>query len=91
MKRNALDLAGFVTPANRPNRAAAVKPDRRAGLVVLGAIVLVVMAVASPFASGDDAFSGCQHVQGSDGTTQEIPCSETTDENAGSLSPRDTP
>ena len=90
MNRNALDVAGFVTQMGRPNGAAAVKPDRRAGLLVLAAIVLVVTAVASPFGAGDDAYSSCRHAQDSAGSTTEIPCSKTTDDDAGSFSPHDT-
>lgn len=89
--RSAMDMAGFVTRMEHPIGSVAVKPDRRAGWLVVGAMTLVITVVASPFSAGDDAFSSCQHVQGSDGRTTELPCSEATDDNAGSLSHRNTP
>jgi len=91
MKNNAIDVAGLVARMGRPNGAVADKSDKRAAWLLAGAILLVVTVVASPFSAADDAYSSCQHVQGSDGSTTEIPCSETGDDNAGASSPRVTP
>jgi hypothetical protein len=91
MKRNAIDVAGLVTAMGRPNGAVAVKSDKRAAWLVAGAIVLVITVVASPFSAADDAYSGCQHVQSSDGSTTEIPCDETVADSAGSSPQRVTP
>ena len=87
MKQNALEMAGLVSELERPKRSAATKPGSRAGWLVLGSIVLVVTAVASPLTAGADEFSSCRDANGA--STTHAGCGDSTDGTAAASTPRD--